>query len=440
MNNEPINLETSSNLNTDENLFTADALSELKRESDDSEKVRIITYEILNAANCENNLNEFFEFIHSLIAHLMNVDNFFIALYYETDNTLSFPYYYNKKNREIATREFGNDLTEYLIKNGTSVLLNETDILKLVKSGKAECRDLLPKIWLGIPLKIKDNTFGALVVHDDENEATYGKKEKDILEMISFAVSRAIERKKNEQEKNDLIRQLQEMNAAKDRLISHISHDLRSPFNSLLGFSEILTTEYDTLTKEEIQEYLSAVYEASKNLFGMTNNLLQFSRFQMGRMEFKPINLNLLRVANRSINLLKGNAVKKQLSLKVNIDNDMQVFADEDMLISIIQNLVSNAIKFTNKSGEIQISAVKSANENEIEISVVDSGIGISKDDLKKIFGNSFYSTPGTDREYGTGLGLILVKEFIESNEGKIFVNSTPGLGSKFRFTLPAAK
>ncbi len=242
------------------------------------------------------------------------------------------------------------------------------------------------------------------------------------------------------EEKIKIIEELKSQNASKDKLISQISHDLRSPFNSLLGFSEILTTEYDTLTKFEIQEYLQAIYEASKNLFGMITNLLHFSRFQMGRMEYLPVNLKLLRIINKCLSVLKGNAIKKQINVSLEVDKDVEVFADEDMLVSIIQNLISNAIKFTEQSGTVKIAVKWEEGNDYADISVADSGIGISRENLKKIFSEKFYSTPGTDKEFGTGLGLILVREFIEKHNGKLQVESIPGKGSTFHFSLPVVK
>ena len=172
----------------------------------------------------------------------------------------------------------------------------------------------------------------------------------------------------------------------------------------------------------------------------MITNLLHFSRFQMGRMEYSPVNLKLLRIINKCLSLLKGNAIKKQINISLEVDKDVEVFADEDMLVSIIQNLISNAIKFTENSGTVKV-AVKLTKGNEYaDISVSDSGIGISRENLKKIFSEKFYSTPGTDKEFGTGLGLILVKEFIEKHNGNLQVESAPGKGSTFHFTLPLAK
>src|SRR5690606_11000901 len=240
---------------------------------------------------------------------------------------------------------------------------------------------------------------------------------------------------------DELITKLKELNESKDRLFSLISHDLRSPFNSLLGFSEILTTEYETLTNDEIKEYLNVIYESSKNLFSMTNNMLQFSRFQMGKFDFKPVELSLKKVIAGNINMLKGNAIKKQQILNIEIDSAPEVFADEDMLNSVIQNLLSNAIKFTNKGGEIKIQTRLIYEGNvatQVELRVEDSGVGIAEDQMDKIFKEHMHSTPGTEKEYGTGLGLLLVKEFVEINGGTISVKSKPGKGTTFSVILPA--
>ncbi|MFO7446785.1 MAG: ATP-binding protein [Ignavibacteriaceae bacterium] len=404
------------------------------------EKLQQIVSEILHAANSEKNLEELFRFIHASISRLMPADNFYIALYEKENDLIRFPYFVDQYDEEAPPKIFGKGLTEHVLRTGKSALITKDMDDELVQSGETELVGTPSVIWLGIPLKIQDNTIGVMVVQDYKNETTYGEKEKEILEVISYPISRAIERKIVEQERDDLIIKLKELNESKDKLFSLISHDLRSPFNSLLGFSEILTSEFDSLTQEEIKEYLNVIYESSKNLYSMTNNLLQFSRFQMGRFEFNPIKLNLKKLILNNINLLKGNLVKKQLNFITDIDIEAEVFADEDMLNSIVQNLISNAIKFTTRGGEIKISGriLSFFDEpNQVEISVQDSGVGISKDDLEKIFKDHMHSSPGTEKEYGTGLGLLLVKEFIQINGGKIKIKSKPGKGTTFIFTLP---
>ncbi len=413
-------------------------ISEIKKD----EKVQQIIYKILQAANYESNINDFFKFIRSSVGELMPVENFYIALYDRENQMINFPYFVDQVDENIPPQKFGKGLTEYVLKTGEPLLLDRAKDEELVKKGEVDLVGSPTSIWLGIPLKIQDTTIGALVVQDYNSEKTYGEKEQKILEMISYAISRAIERKRVEQERAELIEELKELNNSKDKLISLISHDLRSPFNSLLGFSEILTTEYDTLTHDEIQEYLKVIHEASNNLYGMTNNLLHYSRIQMGRIEFKPKKLKLLKTINRSLNLLKGNVVKKQINLSLNVDKDLEVLADEDMLNSTIQNVISNSIKFTDKNGDVYVSAreiIETSGKTFVEITIKDTGVGISKQDLEKIKKDLIFSTPGTEREYGTGLGLVLVKEFIEKNGGKVWINSIVNEGTTFIFTLPAS-
>jgi signal transduction histidine kinase len=296
------------------------------------------------------------------------------------------------------------------------------------------------KIWLGVPLKIQNNIIGVLVVQDYEDENTYGEKEKDILELISYPTSRAIERKLLEHEREDLISKLKKLNESKDSLFSLISHDLRSPFNSLLGFSEILATEYETLTRDEIKEYLNVIYDTSKNLYGMTNNLLQFSRFQMGRVDFSPADLDIKAMLNHSLKLLRGNTIKKRINVISSVPDGIKVYADEDMLNSILQNLISNAVKFTPKGGDIYISVNKltdSNTKNMLQVVIRDTGVGLNNELIGQLFKEHVQSTPGTDKEYGSGLGLLLVKEFVEKNGGEINVKSVLNEGSTFYFTLP---
>ena len=413
-------------------------ISERKR----TDKIQQTISQILQASNTGSDLIDFFRFIHASVGELMPAENFYIALHDKDANIITFPYFVDQVDKVAPPKRLGRGLTEYVLRNGKSILVNSQKDEELVQKGEVEMVGSPTSIWLGIPLKIQNATIGVLVVQDYNNPSTYSLKEQEILEVISFAISRAIERKRVEQEKSVLIEELREMNASKDKLIALISHDLRSPFNSLLGFSEILNSEYETLTHDEIQEYLKVIYESSKNLFNMTNNLLQFSRIQMGRVEYNPSKLNLAKMIRNALNMLKGNAIKKQINLMLNVENDIIVNADEDMLNSIMQNLVSNAIKFTPKGGDVKISAKKIPSTNqqkEIEIAVQDSGIGISKSDIEMIFNNSIHSTPGTDKEYGTGLGLLLVKEFVEKNGGKLIITSKLNAGSNFNFRLSEA-
>jgi len=413
-------------------------------EQENEGKVQHVISDILEASNTESDLIEFFRFIHKSIGKLMPAENFYIALYDKVTETISFPYSVDKYDPEAPTpKKLGKGLTEYVLRLGKPALITKEKDDELVAKGETELVGAQSAIWLGIPLIIADFTIGVLVVQDYENEDTYTEKEQRVLEVIAYSISRTIERKRLEAERRGLIKSLEKLNASKDKLFSLISHDLRSPFNSLLGFSEILTNEYDSLTTEEKKEYIRAIYDSSKNLYGMTNNLLHYSRFQTGKIEFKPTTLQLKKVVDESLKLLKGNFVKKQLHIIEEVNENLYVFADEDMLLSTIQNIVSNAIKFTYKNGEIKISSSVVSNGNEdgmAKVSVEDSGVGISEADIKRILEGDLYTNPGTEKEFGTGLGLQLVKDFIAKNGGTFSIKSKINSGSTFSFTIPLSK
>jgi PAS domain S-box-containing protein len=232
--------------------------------------------------------------------------------------------------------------------------------------------------------------------------------------------------------------ELKELNATKDKFFSIIAHDLRSPFQALLGYSEVLASEIETLKTEEIISFSRNLNDSLITLYGLLNNLLQWSMLQRDMLEVKPINFNLYEKADKIIDISNHFATKKNISILNHVDTRHQVFADVDMFSSIIQNLLTNAIKFTKTDGQIIVSAT--AQNNFIEIVVQDNGIGIEEGKSDQLFNfNSIYTTNGTLGERGTGLGLPICKDFVEKNGGKIWVESELGKGSKFSFTLPNA-
>ena len=229
---------------------------------------------------------------------------------------------------------------------------------------------------------------------------------------------------------------LMELNATKDKFFSIIAHDLKNPFNALLGFSELLERNYDTYTKAEIKEYINVIYESSQGLFKLLDNLLQWSRTQTGSITYNPEQFQLLSVIKQEVSYLQLNADKKKITIKSLLNESITAYADKNIISSVIRNLINNAIKFTNTNGRVEIWAQETASE--VEISITDSGVGIDNDDLDKIFQlNSSISNKGTANEEGTGLGLLLCKEFIQMNNGRIWVKSIKGKGSTFSFTLP---
>jgi signal transduction histidine kinase len=220
------------------------------------------------------------------------------------------------------------------------------------------------------------------------------------------------------------------------KFLAIIAHDLRSPFSSIIGILELLKMSLKEFNKIEIEEYVNIVYSSANNTLSLLDNLLVWAVSQNKEKNFKPIKINLYELLREEIENLKTLASQKQITLNQTIKPDLNVTADMQMVKTILRNLISNAIKYTNKNGEIVIDA--SEVKQYVEIAIKDNGIGMSKEDQKKLFKiDSFHSTPGTHDEKGTGLGLLLCKEFVELHGGNIRIESETGKGSRFSFTLP---
>jgi len=248
------------------------------------------------------------------------------------------------------------------------------------------------------------------------------------------------QRKINEEMLKRQNKELSVLNATKDKFFSIIAHDLMSPFTAMLGFSSLLKEKMDEFDKSTQKKYIENIHTSVQNTYKLLDNLLTWSRSQKGTMLLNNTKINLALLFKDVIDLLNQQAIKKNIKIKNNLLNDIYAFADKDMILTVIRNLVSNAIKFTHNGGEILINSREITENNNpyIEITVEDNGVGIDPEIKSKLFDISENSTSkGTDNEKGTGLGLIICKEFIDKNSGRIWVESTPGKGSKFIFTLP---
>jgi len=240
---------------------------------------------------------------------------------------------------------------------------------------------------------------------------------------------------------NDKNKELYESNVTKNKLFSIISHDLRSPFYALLGFSKMLINRYDSLNISKQKLYISYIYQNINSTYKLLENLLLWSQTQNDTIEYNPQIENVYDLVNETENMLSQILNAKNISFKQNIYRDIFIKADKDMILTILRNLISNAVKFTDKNGQITVTAFPSTQKhNFIDISVIDTGVGIPKEIQPKLFDiTNNISTKGTEEEKGSGLGLTLCKEFVEKHNGTITVESNLGQGSKFTFTIPAA-
>jgi PAS domain S-box-containing protein len=247
------------------------------------------------------------------------------------------------------------------------------------------------------------------------------------------------DRKIIEEQLKEYAGELKELNATKDKFFSIIAHDLKGPFNAILGFSELLSESYDDFDEDEKKKFIHNIKIASDSTFKLLENLLDWSRLQTGKINPVPemIDLSLLTVEN--ISVLKSMADSKHIKLYSSIQYNTRVYADANMVRTVIRNLVSNAIKFTPPGGEVRIVAIE--NNQMVEFCVADNGVGISNDRKNVLFHiEEKISTQGTANETGTGLGLLLCKEMIERQGGHIWVESEEGKGSRFYFNLPLSR
>lgn len=237
------------------------------------------------------------------------------------------------------------------------------------------------------------------------------------------------------EQKNELLKAL---NSTKDKLFSIISHDLRSPFNTILGFQDLLLSDYLDLSDNERLEMIKQVHSTTNQVYYLVENLLYWSSLQTSNIHYRPVNFNLNEVIKEKLVLYRDIAESKGISLNVEFSDDLTGFADINLLETTLRNLINNAIKFTGEGGIILVRT--SSQKDSIKISVMDTGTGMTNEQLKNLFNTEkIQPQSGTKGEKGSGLGLLLCKEFVEINKGTLTIESNFGKGSTFSFTIPAS-
>lgn len=244
------------------------------------------------------------------------------------------------------------------------------------------------------------------------------------------------ERVRTEEQKRRYTEELQQLNASKDKFFSIISHDLRSPLSTLHGYAEMLAGDSESFGPETIKTIAGSMYSLTHRVHALLENLLEWSRLQAGRMEYQPIKIDMHELVDDVIDLLRESALRKNIDIRVRLNGHSYARADQRMIRSVVQNLLTNAVKFNRRDGVITVDAEQ--NGDTLVVSVSDNGVGISPEAVDRLFRIDVnHSTPGTADEQGSGLGLILCKELVEMNHGRIWVESSPGEGSTFSFSLP---
>ncbi len=238
-------------------------------------------------------------------------------------------------------------------------------------------------------------------------------------------------------ERKNMETRLMELNATKDKFLSIIAHDLKSPLGNIFGFSNLIV-EGEKLDAGEIHKYASLINKSAANTINLLENLLDWASIQDGRISFKPRLMNLNELLSEMVSMMGESAAEKKIEISLAESGEIRVKVDENMIKTVVRNLLSNAVKFTKPGGNIMVSAIMT--DNGVVVKVTDSGVGISAENINKLFDiGSGYFTRGTKNEKGTGIGLLLCHEFIEKHGGKMIVESREGEGSTFGFSIPVS-
>ena len=433
-NNFPVELSLSGWETSEGKFFTGIVRDITNRRRTELEN--LVNYEIIQGITSTSNLDELLKLIHQSLGKVVYAENCFIALNNQKTGLFSFPYFVDKIDTTPLPVAMGKSCTAYVFRTVKPLLLSQKIFDQLVDQNEVELVGSNSPSWIGIPLQTPSRVIGVLVLQHYEMENVYSESDVKFLISIGSQIAISIDRKKAEEEiklKNEL---LQSINAEKDKFFSIIAHDLRGPLSAFVQATQIITEEIQTMSLEEIKDITNSMKTSATNIYNLLENLLEWSRLRRGGMDFVQQKLNLRKNADECIKPLSEASRKKGIEIEIVIPEQLEVFADIHMFDSVIRNLVSNAIKFTAKGGKVKVAASKN-NDSSIVISISDSGIGMSPELRTRLFQlNEKTSRPGTEGEPSTGLGLLLCKEFIEKNDGKIWVESEVGKGSIFYFTL----
>lgn len=402
--------------------------SQLEQLIDEDEKVMLCT---LNDITSEVNFSEELKNIHIALTERHKELN---CLYYITalGNDLDLML---KDYMEECIKLIPSGFTQ---PENTLVRITAGDEIYISKSFKET------RLSLSSDIKVNNEIIGKIDVFSDnqqylESDKHFIDEEKSLLGAIADHISYIIKRNRDGEEINQQNYILKRLNAEKDKLFSVIGHDLRGPMSNIMGLTGILESNFSSFPPEKGLKILKGISQTANNIYQLLENLLEWAGFQRGTMVFRPEKVNLLNLVESVLEFFDHHFNAKQIYMRLRIHEDIFIKVDENMVLSTLRNLISNAIKFTNRHGEISITAEMSDNGNVI-VAVADNGIGMEPKIIENLFNiERNVGREGTENEPSSGLGLILCKGFIEKHNGKIWVESQVGKGSIFYFSLPVA-
>ena len=445
-NGKLIDIESSADTIVDDNgeiigfLAIQRDITERKR----AEQIQQVILNISNATQTDNDLEETLQIIQKELGNLMDTKNFLVALYNEETDQIHLPYYQDEKD-EISEFPAGKTLTELVIKQGKSLLIDVAEAKRLEDEDKIKKVGSESQIWLGVPLKIKGKVTGAFVVQSYSNPNAYTERDKNILEIISHQISISIERKRYEENLLTALDAAQESDRMKTVFLANMSHELRTPLNAIIGFSDVINEDWPI---DEIVKFNKIINESGKHLLSIVEDIFDVTLIETGETKLEKEDVELFSILDNVQNIIKTEQQKlnkKNLNITLKIpqeDKYLVIHTDPSKLQQILINLLKNALKFTHK-GHINYGYKKIANQDEPKLLfyVEDSGIGVPENQQEFVFDVFRQVEDSSTRTYGgTGLGLAISKKLTELLGGEIWLESEFGKGTVFYFTIPFEK
>jgi PAS domain S-box-containing protein len=396
-----------------------------------------ILYNISNAALKQYDIQEIYPIIVHELSKIWDTNNFFIALYDKTSDTLSLPFFADEKDNfyEIPTK---STITGWVIKQNKSVLLKESDLKELEEAGEIELIGTPCKVWMGVPLRVENNIIGVMCLQDYYDETKFKSDDLYVMEFIANQIAMTLQRRMMLDNLINARQKAEEAAQSKQQFMSTMSHEIRTPLNEVIGITNLLLQGNP---REDQMDFINTLKFSGNHLLTLVNDVLDYNKMESGKIIFEQTRFNLSDFLAEIMRSYSFRSKAKKLSFDIIKETALptEVIGDSIRLNQVLSNLLSNALKFTN-SGSIKVilkEVRKSAKQSWIEFAVSDTGIGIPKDKHELIFDSFTQASPDTTRHFGgTGLGLAICKKLVELQGGQITIESEPGKGSTFRFTL----
>jgi len=417
-------------------LVLANDITERKR----TEQLQAILYAISNAVIATEDVETLIAFIRQQLSTIIDTTNFYIALYDDTTDFISIPYFADQKDK-ITSFPSGKTLTSYVIRTKKSFLGTRRDLDKMEADGLIESIGGKAKVWLGVPLLLKEKVIGVFAVQSYEDENAYNKADMEMLEFVSDQISISIQRQKTVENLKKVLAKAEESDRLKTAFLTNMSHEIRTPMNAILGFTRLL--EDDTILAEERRKFIDIITDNTQHLLTILTNIVEISKIESNMVILNNSLFNVNQMLDDLMKTWKNKiAVKGEKQLIFHLyktlpDNQCNINTDKERLSEILNHLLSNAIKFT-KEGSVELGYA--CHEGHLQFFVQDTGKGIPASKQMMIFEKFRQENETFTREYGgNGLGLSISKGLVELLGGTIGLVSEEGKGSKFFFTLPVS-